>query len=313
MPRYRSLPLMSYRGRHRAPDPRIVRARQVARAGGGATLVVVLGAALVLGASTGGTIASANGTVRHLQPARAVAHEMNALLMATSTPSVPPPPTGKPTAAMTAPADGASLTAGTATTLTAKLSDDLVTALQAGSGGSCYFAVGNDANTVVSGTLNVQAATCSGTWTYRYGGTFSVSAWVATPSQVTYAAPPISVAVIGSTNARCTGTASAPSTCVYHWVETYYKGSTRTIRVCAVDAGCLWQSAHTAWKQIAGKDYWVNSTGQTLPDGNLAEAYLCVGSSPANWSAYSTSHSFDSLTSQPETSAAPVTAGVCTN
>jgi hypothetical protein len=145
----------------------------------------------------------------------------------------------------------------------------------------------------------------------RNGGTFAVSAWVATPPQITYAAPAISISVSGPSNARCTGAMSA--NCAYDWVETYYKSSTRYNRVCAIDSGCLWQSAHTSWKQVPGKDYWVNSTGHTLPDGNLAEAYLCVGSSPSNWSTYASGHSFDTLTRQPETSAAPLAAGVCTN
>jgi hypothetical protein len=81
MPHYRSLPFMSYRGRHRAPDPRVVRARQVARTGGLATLIAVLGAALALTASNGAASGSASGpaTVRHVQPTRVVAHDVYAL------------------------------------------------------------------------------------------------------------------------------------------------------------------------------------------------------------------------------------------
>jgi hypothetical protein len=77
---------MSYRGKHRAPDPRLVRARQVARAGGGATLIAVLAAALALTASTGsvGGSASRNPRVHHaVQQPRAVTHKVYALVAST--------------------------------------------------------------------------------------------------------------------------------------------------------------------------------------------------------------------------------------
>jgi hypothetical protein len=93
----------------------------------------------------------------------------------------------------------------------------------------------------------------------------------------------------------------------------YYTASTDTryARVCSLDGGCQWQTTHTSWRQVPGSDYWINSTGQPLGDGNSAEAYLCIGSSPADWTSYTSSHSFDTLLSSPESSAAPVPAGTC--
>ena len=128
---------------------------------------------------------------------------------------------------------------------------------------------------------------------------------------VTYGTAPINVTITGSTNPRCSG-AGAPNTCVYRWTEVYYNSAnTRFARVCSIDNGCLWQTAHTSWTQLSGKDYWVKSIGQLLPDGDLADAYLCVGSSPASWTSYTSSHNFDTLMSQPTTSAQPLPSGTC--
>jgi hypothetical protein len=77
-----------------------------------------------------------------------------------------------------------------------------------------------------------------------------------------------------------------------------------------IDTGCQWQTAHAAWPQIPGMDYWLNS-GQPLPDGNTAEAYLCLGSSPSDWTVYTSTRDFDALVGRPETSASPVPAGTC--
>ena len=102
MPHYRSLPFMSYRGKHRAPDPRIVRARQVARAGGGATLIAVLAAALALSASTGTVSGSASrpGTAAHTQ-----AHREYAFAALNSTPAGRLRQAVIPVTATTAPTD----------------------------------------------------------------------------------------------------------------------------------------------------------------------------------------------------------------
>ena len=99
---------------------------------------------------------------------------------------------------------------------------------------------------------------------------------------------------------------------MYRWAEVYYdSGNTRHFRVCGIDGGCQWQTSHTTWRQIAGSEYWINSTGSPLPDGNQAEAYLCIGSSPAAWTSYASSHNLDTLLGQPDTSAKPVPAGTC--
>jgi hypothetical protein len=83
--------------------------------------------------------------------------------------------------------------------------------------------------------------------------------------------------------------------------------------VCSIDGGCQWTTAHTSWTQVSGKDYWSNGNGSTLPDGNIDEAYLCIGSAPSDWNNYTASHSLTTLLSQPETSAKPIPAGTCTS
>jgi hypothetical protein len=229
----------------------------------------------------------------------------------TGTTTPPAPVVGTPTARITAPVDGTTYATGAAVTVTATLSTDPVTALQAGSARSCTFSIGDDAGSTANGTFNLTAGTCTGSWTYSYAGSFAITASIVTPSQITYGTAPINVTITGSTNPRCTG-AGAPATCVYRWTEVYYNSAdTRFARVCSIDGGCLWQIAHTVWPQITSDDYWVKSTGQVLPDGNLAEAYLCVGSSPASWSSYASTHNFDALTSQPDTSAKPLPSGTC--
>jgi hypothetical protein len=228
-----------------------------------------------------------------------------------SSTTAPAPVSGTPTARISAPADGSSYPTGAAVNFTATLSTDLVSALQAGSARSCAFSIGDDAGSTASGTLDLTASTCTGSWTYSYAGTFAVTASIITPSQVTYGTAAINVTITGSTNPRCTG-AGAPATCVYRWTEVYYNSAnTRFARVCSIDGGCLWQTTHTTWPQITGNDYWVKSTGQALSDGNLADAYLCIGSSPASWSAYSSSHDFAGLMRQPDTNAQPLPSGTC--
>jgi hypothetical protein len=139
-----------------------------------------------------------------------------------------------------------------------------------------------------------------------------VTAAISTPSMTTYGTPPITIHVSGGANPRCTGQPGAPSSCVYRWVEVYYDASnTRHSRVCAIDGGCQWQISHISWRQISSSGYWINSTGNPLPDGNLAEAYLCLGSAPADWTSYTSNHNLDTLLAQPDTSAAPVPAGTC--
>jgi hypothetical protein len=130
---------------------------------------------------------------------------------------------------------------------------------------------------------------------------------------ITYASPAITVTVNGGANPRCTGLSSAPSGCAYRWAELAYVGSARSARVCAIDGGCQWQSAYTAWSQVPGSDYWLNQapTGQTLSDGDSADAYLCVGSSAADWTTYTSSHDFTALFAMPETNATPIPAGTC--
>lgn len=225
-------------------------------------------------------------------------------------PTTPPPaPAGKPAATITAPTSGSTVAAGTAVTLTARGSADLVTALQAGTPRSCYFTVGDDANTSVAGTLDASTATCTATWTVTYKSAFSITGWFATASTIAYATPAITLNVTGSDSPRCTGAVAVG--CAYKWAEVYYTSSTAySGRVCGIDT-CQWGSAHTSWSQVSGKDYWLNSTGSTLPDGNAAEAYLCIGTSSADWSTYSTGRNFASLLAQPETSASPLPSGTC--
>jgi hypothetical protein len=271
------------------------------------SLLVVLGC-------TGGVVLALFAPAKHATGTRVRSAPQLALVAAgqsTSAATTPPAPVGTPTARISAPADGSTYATGVAVNFTATLSTDLVTALQAGSARSCSFSVGDDAGSTATGTLNLTAGTCTGSWTYAYAGGFAVSASVITPSQITYGTAPTNITITGSTNPRCTG-AGAPSTCVYRWTEVYYNSAnTRFARVCSIDGGCLWQTAHTSWTQLTGTDYWVKSTGQVLSDGNLAEAYLCVGSSPASWTAYTSGHNFDTLMSQPDTSAKPLPSGTC--
>jgi hypothetical protein len=226
-------------------------------------------------------------------------------------PTTSAPGAVQPPVVLTAPAAGTALSAGAPVTLAAQLSQDLTTVVQAG-GSNCYFFVGDDAGSTATGVLDSQHGTCSATWTYRYSGTFSVSAAVTNPAAMTYTSAPVSVTVAGSSNPRCTADVSAPTTCVYRWTEVFYTSATAwSGRVCSIDGGCQWQTAHTSWAQVPGKDAWIYSTGATLSDAHQADAYLCVGSSPADWSAYSNSPSFTTLLAQPETSANPLPTGTC--
>jgi hypothetical protein len=226
--------------------------------------------------------------------------------------STPAPPPGDPRATMSSPADGTTVPAGTVVTLTASLSTDLVTALQAGSSSLCYFSIGDDANSTTRGTIDLTARTCTGTWTFSYTSAYPVFASVNTPSGITYSTPSITVAVSGGSDPRCTGQAALPASCTYHWTEVYYTSTnTRYARVCYIDGGCQWQTTHTSWPQVSGKDYWINSTGQPLPDGNSAEAYLCLGSAPTDWSTYTNTRDFAALLNSPETSASPIPNGTC--
>jgi hypothetical protein len=239
-------------------------------------------------------------------------------LVATSSTAAPttvtaPAPSGDPTVTMTLPVDGSIVAAGTAVALSAALSPDLLTAVGAAPGANCFMTIGDDAESTVPGALDATTGVCSGTWTFRAGGAFSVVAWVETPAMITYASPGITVTVNGDSSPRCTGLSASPSGCVYRWAEISYIGSARSARVCAIDGGCLWQSAHTEWGQVAAHDYWLNqaSAGQVLADGDSADAYLCVGSSAADWTSYTGSHDFTALLAKPETSADPVPAGTC--
>ena len=219
------------------------------------------------------------------------------------------------TISISAPQAGASLAAGTAVTLTAQLSPDLVTDLSSGKS-SCWFMVGDDANSNDPGSVNLAAGTCSATWTYTYAGTFTVTAQVMDSSANAYSSPSITVTASGASDPRCTGTSGSPASCVYRWSESFYASvSSRSFRVCSVDGGCQWATAHTSWTQVSGKDYWThsNANGSALPDGNIAEAYLCIGSAPSDWNSYAGSHSLTTLLSQPETSVAPVPAGTCSS
>ena len=234
-------------------------------------------------------------------------------------PSSPPaavsaaPASSSYTITITAPQAGASLSAGTPVTLTAQLSPDMVTDLSSGKA-SCWFMVGDDANATDPSSLNLGAGTCSGTWTYGYAGTFTITAQVMDASANNYSSPAISVNVVGASDPRCTGVNGAPASCVYRWSEAYYTStSNRQFRVCSIDGGCQWTTAHTSWTQVSGKDYWThsNANGSALPDGNIDEAYLCIGSAPSDWNSYATSHSSTTLLGQPETSVTPVPAGTC--
>jgi hypothetical protein len=246
-------------------------------------------------------------------PASGPAQPAALLAAAPSTSSTTAPPdTGNPTATITAPVDGATYPAGTAITLTATFSADLRTALQAGTNRACYFNLGDDANTITTGTIDLTAGTCTGRWSYSYAAAYTLTAWIQTPSKTTYSSPPITVNITSGTNPRCTGQPGAPSSCVYRWAEVYYNSSdTRYQRVCSIDGGCQWQTSHTSWQQVPGSDYWINSTGQPLPDGNQAEAYPCLGSSPTAWTSYTSTHNLDTLQNQPDTSAKPVPTGTC--
>ena len=219
------------------------------------------------------------------------------------------------TVSMTAPQAGASLSAGTPVTLTAQLSPDLVTDLSSGKAG-CWFMVGDDANANDPSSLNLAAGTCTGTWTYSYAGTFTITAQVMDASANNYSSPAISVNVSGASDPRCTGANGAPPSCVYRWAEAYYtSASSRFLRVCSIDGSCQWATAHTSWTQVSGKDYWThsNANGSALPDGNIDEAYLCTGSAPSDWNSYAATHSLATLLSQPETSVTPVPAGTCSS
>lgn len=205
----------------------------------------------------------------------------------------------------------ATVASGTALTLSAQLSPDLVTAVQAGTPRGCYFTVGDDANSVAVGTLNTTAGTCQAAWTYNYAATYTLTATVTTPARIAYTSPPVTITITGPSNPRCTASAGAPATCVYRWTEVYYTNTGRSQRVCSIDGACQWQTSHTSWNQITGKDYWTLSTGQTLPDGDNADAYLCLGSAPSTWSTYANDHNFDTLLAAPQTTATPLPAGTC--
>jgi hypothetical protein len=291
--------------RHRQPSTRPTGRVSTRRIRTGTTVMVGCLAVVLLPGAPHTQAAAPASTQRQGQ-----AQLLAAGLVATN--STQSAPANSSMATMTAPADGSTVSAEEAVTLTAVLSPDLVTALQADGTGACYFTVGDDANSTPLGTINLTARTCTGTWEFSYGSDYTVAGWVNTPSRITYSTPPITVTVTGGANQRCTGD-DGPGICSYHWTEVYYTAPnhTRHGRICDIDGGCEWQTTHTSWLVLAGEDYWINDTGQTLPDGNLAEAYLCVGSSPIDWTSYSDTHDFDTLLSQPETSASPVDPGAC--
>lgn len=221
--------------------------------------------------------------------------------------TTPPAPAGDPTASITAPADGSTVAAGSAITLTARGSTDLVTALQAGTPRSCWFTLGDDANSTVTGALDATTATCSAAWTFTYRSAFSITAWFATSSTVAYPTPAVTLNVTGADSPRCTG---ASTGCTYKWVEVAYTTSTAySGRVCGIDT-CLWTSTHTSWTQVDGKDYWLNRTA-SMASGDVAEAYLCVGTSSTGWASYSSGHNLTTLLGRSDTSANPVPAGTC--
>jgi hypothetical protein len=233
-----------------------------------------------------------------------------------------PPPLAGPahlaastlTITVTAPASGVTVAAGDSLPLTARLSPDLVTDLAAGHA-ACSFDLDDDAGTAVTGRLDLGSGTCTATVAYRYSASFAVMAEAIDAGAVRYTSAPVTVAVTGASNPRCNATASAPGTCEYRWAEAYYTApSAPHYRVCSIDGGCKWQSAHTSWTQLTGKDYWTNGpsgNASALPDGDLEEAYLCIGSSPTDWDDYANTHAVVDLLGRPETSARPVPAGSC--
>ena len=312
-------------GRHRFRRRRLVGALRRGTGPGGrgsrlrrrlvATALAVLACVLVAQPAPGGGRSASTGEMQRdrFLPLLVAAPLAAAPTTSTPTTTAPATPAGHPTVAISSPANGSTATAGTAVTLVATLSADLVTALQAGSGGLCYFVIGDDAHSTTQGVLDLNARTCTGSWTFAYTANYAITAAVTTPSGITYNAPPITVTVSGTSNPRCTGNAGAPAGCVYRWTEVYYTTATNTryARVCSIDGGCQWQTTHTSWPQIPGTDYWINSTSQPLGDGNNAEAYLCLGSSPTDWTNYTNNHSLDTLLARPETSTAPLPAGTC--
>lgn len=292
-------------GRHRAGS-----------AAGTLTAVLVtatlglLAVVLTAGAAAGAHSHSSDA----LRAPREVLAAATASTSTSATTSAPSAPTGDPSTTVTSPSANATVTVGSPVTLSAALSPDLVTALRASTGGQCYFEVGNDAGDTATGTLDLTAATCSASWTYSYAGSFSVVAHVNVPGSVTYSSAPVPITVSGSANPRCSGVAGAPTTCVYRWAEVYYDStSTRHARVCSIDGGCQWQSAHLSWTQVPNADYWLNRGTPTLPDGNSAEAYVCFGSSPTQWSSYTSTHDFAALLGRADTNVAPIPSGTCTS
>lgn len=248
-------------------------------------------------------------------PLAAPLHEGIASSSTPAAPSTTPDaPAGDPTATIAAPVDGSTVAAGSAVALTARGSADLVTALQAGTPRSCWFTVGDNASTSVAGTLTPTTATCSASWTAPYKAAFTITGWFATASTVAYPTTPVTLNVTGADSPRCVSAASPA--CSFKWVEVAYTSSTAySGRVCGIDT-CAWTSTHTAWTQVSdssgAKDYWLNRTG-SMATGDVAEAYLCLGSSSADWSTYSSGRNFVSLLGQPETSANPLAAGTCTS
>lgn len=81
-------------------------------------------------------------------------------------------PAGNPTATITSPVAGTSVASGTAVALSALLSSDLITALQAGTSRSCYFTVGDDANSCLGSTSALWSA---------YGSSRNFAALLAAP------------------------------------------------------------------------------------------------------------------------------------
>lgn len=141
-------------------------------------------------------------------------------------------------------------------------------------GGSYALTVAVGHTYVHQGTVTYDVSTHS--WGSYTPGTATV------PVTIDGQLPPINL---------CDGTASAPASCRYHWVESWIDGANNShTSVCALDNNCWMHEDYTSWPLSNG--WWTNNNAPDLTtNGNVIESTTCIGAKQSAWLAYTGNYS----------------------